>query len=239
MYRKIIFCFIFIISLYAQAYCKFDKLYVDGKLANIFLMVDFDEVYITGQDVENIFKRKDISFEEQTLSVVIAGKPIPSKIAMYENIPCYPLIAISKELGYPIKWDYAESRIDLSISSQGFSSISQTSADSKVRQNRKRKRRGLFIDLVSDEYIKDTSGSVTAVRVQTLVRNTFFREVPKAKAVCVFSYPNGSELYTDEIILEDLKSEEMRRVIFYCANPSSVLIPEYKFEVVELKELQE
>ena len=97
-----------------EAYGNFEKLYVDGKLSSIFMIVDFDEIYIPEVDIREVTNRKDITYDNQTLAVIIGDKPISATVTFYDNTTCYPLCAISKELFLPIKWDHKEGRIDLS-----------------------------------------------------------------------------------------------------------------------------
>ena len=68
--------------------------------------------------------------------------------------------------------------------------ITELSGDNPQPQTRRRrKKRGLFINLVNEDIITDTQGNCRAIRVTTLVTNTYFRDVKKAEATCIFKYP--------------------------------------------------
>lgn len=221
----------------AESRASFDKLYVDGVQKRIFLLVDFDEVYVVAKDAEDIFGRNDISFDQTTLAVTIGDRVVPAKISYYETTPCYPLSAICKELNLPFSWDHFKGRIDMSLKPKPkMDENGDQSGQSETRRQRIRKKRGLFINLVSEDYLKDPSDRVRAVRVQTLVRNTYFREVKKARAKCSFFYPDGTVLREDETILENIGHDESRRVIFYSENPSSTEVLQYKFEITEIRD---
>ena len=244
--------FILIAFLFPQkAYCNFDKLYVDGKLATIFMIVDFDEVYIPESDIKNITNKKDITYDAQTLAVLIEDKPLSATVTFYDKTVCYPLFAISRELFLPIKWDHKSGRIDISTTPkppiEGDNEISdrtkaeleangitELSGDNPQPQTRRRrKKRGLFINLVNEDIITDTQGNCRAIRVTTLVTNTYFRDVKKAEATCIFKYPDGRILFEDIIPLENIKSNSRQRVIFYTENPTIMDVPKYSFSIKE------
>ena len=200
--------------------------------------------------------RKDITYDNQTLAVIIGDKPISATVTFYDNTTCYPLCAISKELFLPIKWDHKEGRIDLSttpmpptegdskisdrtkaeLEANGKTELSGNNPQSQTQTKRRRKKRGLFINLVNEDIITDTQGRCRAIRVTTLVTNTYFRDVKKAEATCVFKYSDGRILFEDVITLEDIKSNSRQRVIFYTENPTIMDIPKYSFSVKEKRD---
>lgn len=217
-------------------FASFDKLYIDGKQCPCFLLVDFDEVYIASQDAEKVFGRSDIEFDPSTNAVTIGGRAVPAKITFYEKIPCLPVIAICKELSLPARWDHYSGRIEISqIPKPTIKTPDQAGEEKQTRRQRIRKKRGLSISLIGDEHIKDLSDKVMAIRVQTIVRNTYFREIKRAAAKCVFTYPDGTVLREDEVIVYGIKPDESRRIIFYTENPSMTQTPEYKFEIKEIR----
>ena len=238
-----------------EAYANFEKLYVNGKLSSIFMIVDFDEIYIPEVDIHELTGRKDIIYDKQTLAVIIGDVPLNATVTFYDNTTCYPLCAISRELFLPIKWDHKSGRIDLSTTpmppTENNGEISdrtkaELEANGKTELSginnqqpptkRRRKKRGLFINLVNEDIITDTQGHCRAIRVTTLVTNTYFRDVKKAEATCVFKYPDGRILFEDVITLENVKSNSRQRVIFYTENPTIMDVPKYSFSVKEKRD---
>ncbi len=238
-----------------KAYGNFEKLYVNGQLSSVFMIVDFDEVYIPEVDIHELTNRKDITYDNQTLAVLIGDKPISATVTFYDKTTCYPLFAISRELFLPIKWDHKTGKIELSTTPQppteGENEISdrtkaELEANGKTellgdnQQNqptkRRRKKRGLFINLIKEDIITDTGGRCRAVRITTLVTNTYFRDVKKAEATCIFRYPDGRILLEDVITLENIKSNSRQRVIFYTENPTIMDVPKYSFSVKEKRD---
>lgn len=67
----------------------------------------------------------------------------------------------------------------------------------------------------------------------SFLTNTYFRDVKKAEATCIFKYPDGRILFEDIIPLENIKSNSRQRVIFYTENPTIMDVPKYSFSIKE------
>ncbi len=239
MYRKFLILLLFFTLLPAVSWpfsSGFEKLFIDEVQYKGTFVVDFDEVYIPETAIENILRRKDISWDGATLAVIVGDRAISSRIITYEGKPYYPFLAICRELKYQVSWDYGKKIISVILKEKPAQTIATFSDDGQQEPQRKRRNRGIVISLFHEDFIKNVMESVVAVRIKADVINTFKRDSKKVVARCVFSYPDGAVHYEDTVFLEDLKAGEIRRVVFYTTNPSASQTLTYKLSVEEVKE---
>lgn len=209
----------------------FEKLFIDDEKYMGEFIVDLDEIYIYEDNIESIFRRKDITWDTATLAVIIGEKTIPAKIITHNGKVYYPFLSICREFSYPVNWDYTKKIISVKLTP-----TLQTISEDENNSRPTRRKRGVFIYVFEEDFIKNVMESVVAVRIKADVRNSYARDVKKVEAQCIFSYPDGTVHYTDSIILENIPGGESRRVVFYTTNPSESQTLTYKLQVKEIRE---
>ena len=231
-FHKTIFLIVIFILFPIEVFSSsgFETLFIDGEKYNGEFVVDFDEIYIHEDEIAKIFNRKDITWDSSTLAVIIGEKTIPAKILVNKGEALYPFLSICKEFSYPVQWDY-----DKKIISAKLTPTQNIPTDDSNTRTTRRKR-GISIYVFEEDFIKNVMESVVAVRIKADVKNSYARDVKKAEAQCIFSYPDGTVHYTDTVILENLKGNESQRVVFYTTNPLESQTLTYKLSVKEIRE---
>lgn len=209
----------------------FEKLQINGSPYSGIYVIENDEVYISEEGINQLYPEQSITFNPNTQYVIILGEETSIKVSAIGGNVLYPLLGITHELGYGYNWDYKSKIINVNTKDK----VIKKSEPPPPEKPRRRPKRGISVKLFKEDYIKDSMEEVIAIRIYADVKNRFLREVPKIKATCLFSHPDGREYYRDEVTETNLAPGETRRVIFYSNNPNFKSLLEYKLSVEEVK----